>query len=490
MKTITHKLKSGVFLLAMTIYTIESFAQMAVGTNFWVTGWGTGQKEYFKTGQNWATIGSGTNWKTANPWRDDFIAEISMYNTFRFMDWQRTVGATDVNWSDRVKPTTDHFNNGGKVALEWCVNLANRLNKNVWFCVPHAASDDYIKQMAIFLRDNLEVDRKIYIEYSNETWNEVDVFTQSDWCIQKGEAGNYPGINKWYKGEAYSMHRSLQVFGIFEGVFGSANMGRWNRVRRVVGAGANLDFNKQALKNVYKSTKYNPNNRIIDFLAIAPYGGASGADGAASDVATKFRAHVDKTYNERIVPLNQTRIDNGIAALTTYEVGQHITINADKWSANPKIYDEYRYMMSKYKPMFNLFIMHYVHVGAWNSGNAWGAKKYTGQPLTEAHKYRALKDWQAANPAREEAEEENTSTIVVDSDVMIYPNPSSGIVNINVSGGDVKVNVYNSMGTLVASTYTIEGLAVMNLLNSGAGMYIIELSTEAGDILRKKIAIE
>lgn len=479
-KTITRCLIAfGTSLVAFATY-----AQMAIGTNFWVTGWGKGPGEYFKTGQSWGTIGSGTNWKTANPWRDDFVNEIKMYNTLRFMDWQRTNNNNDVNWTERTSPTSDHFNNGGEVALEWCVNLANRIDKNVWFCVPHKASDDYIRKLATFLRDNLEVDRKIFIEYSNETWNSV--FQQNGYCMTQGKNGGYPGLNDNYKGENYSMHRSLRVFGIFEEVFGSSNVGRWARVRRVVSCGGNLDWVDKALRDIYKSTTYNPNNRKIDFLAVAPYVGG-GIDGAASDVATKFRAETDKVYTNRVLVVEKSKNAYAIPAMAAYEGGHHINTNADKWSANSKIYAEYRYMLDKFKPKFAHFV-HYTHVGDWNGTNAWGAKRFTGQSDAEAHKYRALKDWAAANPAREAADEDAESFgKIEDTGLLIYPNPTAGLLNIEVNGQEAAIKVYNAQGSIVASAVTVEGIAKVNI--SGSGIYFVEVATET-DRTVKKVVVE
>lgn len=461
-----------------------AYAQnMAIATNFIRPGW-CKQGDYFKANQNWGTIGSGTNWKTADPWNPTFISEVGIYRIFRFMDAQITNGSTHINWSDRHKATDNH-NTAGYIALEWCINLCNKMDRDIWVCVPHQASDDYIWQMANFLKTHLEWDRKIFIEYSNETWNLATPFTQSKWCIEKGKAGNYPGANEWYKGEAFSLHRALQVFGIFENVFGSGNVGRWAKVRRVVCHGGNLDLTRQALKTVYKSTTYNPNNRKIDLLALAPYTGG-GIDGAASDVATKFRAETDRVYNNRVLYADQTRVDNGISTLTTYEAGQHITTNADKWSANPKIYDEYRYMMSKLKPK----IAHFVHFGhnmPANSGGAWGAKTYVGQPLTEAHKYRALKDWQAANPAREDGEEESQSAIFSDNGLSIYPNPTTGILNVVITGDDAKIKVFSSLGSTIVSTQTYEGEARIDLSRNSSGIYFIEITTLSDRIIKKVV---
>jgi hypothetical protein len=57
------------------------------------------------------------------------------------------------------------------------------------------------------------------------------------------------------------------------------------------------------------------------------------------------------------------------------------------------------YMLSQYSQYFSLF-MHYSHTGKWTNDadqSSWGSLDHTGQSISEAHKYRALVDWQKAH---------------------------------------------------------------------------------------------
>jgi hypothetical protein len=49
--------------------------------------------------------------------------------------------------------------------------IVRRTGTNAWVNVPHLATDDYVKQMATYLRDNIPLRRTIYVEYSNDAWN-------------------------------------------------------------------------------------------------------------------------------------------------------------------------------------------------------------------------------------------------------------------------------------------------------------------------------
>jgi len=54
-----------------------------------------------------------------------------------------------------------------------------------------------------------------------------------------------------------------------------------------------------------------------------------------------------------------------------------------------ELYGEYLAEMEKYYTHFS----HYCHAGQAGDGGAWGCIEYTGQPLGEAPKYRALVDY-------------------------------------------------------------------------------------------------
>ncbi len=76
----------------------------------------------------------------------------------------------------------------------------------------------------------------------------------------------------------------------------------------------------------------------------------------------------------------------------TYEGGQHFKKNADVYCSDPKIHADYSLYLSELAGHFDLF-MHYTHNGTWGKSNAWGAKNRVGQPMAEAHKYRALYEY-------------------------------------------------------------------------------------------------
>lgn len=272
------------------------------------------------------------------------------------------------------------------LAYEWMIDLSNRTGKDLWVCMPHMTDSMYWTSLAQLIYNNLDPSLKVYIEYSNETWN--GSFSQFEYTLEEGQNLGLPGSNQWYQGGAYSVWQSINVFKAFEDVFDSES----HRLVRVVAAMGNLDIARKALDNVLYASTWNPHGIMPDAFAIAPYIG-SGLDGAAPDIATSFRAAIDSRtslLNEGLGIANDHNLD-----YITYEGGQHITTNSHIWSVNPDIYDEYLYMLDLMEGYFSLYT-HYTHAGNWQTGGAWGAKAYTGQLLSEAHKYRALVDYVAS----------------------------------------------------------------------------------------------
>ncbi len=60
---------------------------------------------------------------------------------------------------------------GMGMPVEVMVKLANKLNVDPWFCLPHLCTDDYVTQFATYVRDHLNSNLVAYYELSNEVWN-------------------------------------------------------------------------------------------------------------------------------------------------------------------------------------------------------------------------------------------------------------------------------------------------------------------------------
>lgn len=398
------------YTVSVTVRPLEASTTMRVGTNFWyltppTDNW-SGELAMVP-GINWATAyGAGINGLGAtNIWNPAWLAQLEPYSSLRFMDWGNVNSSKMLTWLERRAPTDagnyEAYNDQLSVApnpglaYEWMIDLCNRTNKDMWICVPHQVDNNFVQQLATLIHSKLKSTLRVYVEYSNETWN--GSFSQFNYSIAQGQAMVMPGSNQFYQGQAYCVWRSLQAFDAFQSAFGAPQMG--SRVVRVFAFGGNMDTGREGLANVYESATWNPSNQVIDMLAVAPYVGSE-LDGASPTIATDFHAEIAVVEADVVATAVAVKAQFSIARLGCYEGGQHLLHNSQAWSADPRIYDEYRYMLTRWATHFDLF-MHYVHTGRWTNAadsSSWGALDNTNQAIGQAHKYRAIVDWLIANP--------------------------------------------------------------------------------------------
>src|SRR4030095_9936214 len=105
---------------------------------------------------NLKVIRPGYDPNTTQVFQNNYLEHLKQFSVLRFMDWTQTNNSTIVNWSDRTLPTDARQSNTKGVAWEYVVQLANMLHKDVWVNVPAKASNDYVTQLANFLKNNLD----------------------------------------------------------------------------------------------------------------------------------------------------------------------------------------------------------------------------------------------------------------------------------------------------------------------------------------------
>ena len=98
--------------------------------------------------------------------------------------WDQRAKMDDAMWGGSFR--TDLAKRAGRgVPLEVTVALANQLQRDPWFNLPHNATDDYVEKYAAYVRDNLDSKLKALIEYTNEPWN--GPFWANPYTIMKGK---------------------------------------------------------------------------------------------------------------------------------------------------------------------------------------------------------------------------------------------------------------------------------------------------------------
>lgn len=74
----------------------------------------------------------------------------------------------------------------------------------------------------------------------------------------------------------------------------------------------------------------------------------------------------------------------------------------------------------------------------------------------------------------------------VKEEVVIYPNPVNTILSIDTQESFNKINIYNTLGRLVISKEVNESVESINVEALNAGTYILELSNNTKQIIRKR----
>lgn len=155
-----------------------------------------------------------------------WIRRINGLRSVRFMDWMFTNGSKISRWDQR--PKTDNYTYvGGGAPVEVMVALANQIGADPWFNMPHLADNNYSRNFATYVRDNLDPDLITYVEYSNEVWNFT--FPQTAWALQQAKErwGRAAKNEGWMQ---FAGMKAAQVAQVWREVFGEDGKARLVRV--------------------------------------------------------------------------------------------------------------------------------------------------------------------------------------------------------------------------------------------------------------------
>ncbi len=327
------------------------------------------------------------------PFHPAFLARIAAFKMIRFMDWQRT-NHNDflMDWEDRARASfqTQASPERG-VALEHMIQLSNTLGADPWFCMPHLATDDYVVQFAIQCRNQLRPDLQIYIEHSNEVWN--GAFGQAQYALQTGKARGLSD-NDFQAQLRYHSQRSVQIFEIFEQVFGGTD-----RLVRVLGSQSDNPWVGTTVMDWDDAYQH------ADALAVAPYwdGGLTGNIGvlnmSMSQIMDILADDIDETRS-----ISEQNAANAAArglTLIAYEGGQHLTPKP-QYVDNPAMAQKF-IEINRHPGMYDLYVRdleHWADVGGgmyaifssmsvYSKWGSWGIMEYEDQDPATAPKYQA-----------------------------------------------------------------------------------------------------
>lgn len=347
-------------------------------------------------GQRWQP---GANF---SPFHPLFKERLEEFGILRFMQTMETNTSDVRTWSDRGDPQDarqssgqgNSFANG--LSVEYMVQLANELDADPWFNMPHMADDNYVRNFASYVRDNLEPARSVYVEWSNEVWNGAAGYEAAPWIAGQLRLPENSGLTTWQ----YVARESARDFGLWTQAFGSQS----GRVIRTIGA--------QAV-NPWIAERISENmNGQFDAIAIAPYFGPSQAQRAAytadttvDQVLQDLRGNLvyatqSVLAHQRLADDYSRRLNRDVRVLA-YEGGPHLNATSPvhmnvlhEATKSP----EMAVLLRDYLQQINSAgLDSYVHyrftdVDRPSQYGYFGVLDSPAQPLEEAHRYRMLLD--------------------------------------------------------------------------------------------------
>jgi hypothetical protein len=344
------------------------------------------------------------------PFHPLFLQRLEPFTCLRFMQWADINGTGLVSWTNRPAPNYYTQENTNGVALEYMVQLCNTLQKDAWICIPHAADDDYVRQTAQLLLNSLSPNLRVYVEYSNETWNSG--FPQEGYVQAQGvNLGLDP--DPFTAGQKYVARRSGQIWSVFQQVFGGATGSRLVKVMASAWYGAAVMRVSGLL-----DPGINVSGVLPDALAIAtyfdtpftpanlpPFAPYPTVDEIVTNLAVQAIAEVQAQVAQQ-KPLADT---NGWR-LVCYEGGQgfvgsggaqndtNLTAILAAANRDPRMLPLYTRFLDMLNAQGVDFFNNYSYCGNWSQYGSWGSLEFQNQPTNAAPKYAALVQWIAAHP--------------------------------------------------------------------------------------------
>jgi len=392
----------------------------------------------------------------------DYLAHLRNFRVIRMMNFMeaspsymcrnlekkafKTCLNQSITWKERAKMDDATWGGSSRTAfaqhkgvpIEVLIALANQLNRDPWFTLPHYADDKMVKQFAHYTHQHLNSNLKPHIEYSNETWNPG--FQSHYYVKQKGIDAGLDSVPTQYSFRStrnanyfaslrYYVQRSLEIFEIWNTEFGEDK----NRLVKIIsGQQGDTVLSEQMLQ-------YNNASEKINALAIAPYffgcidrstthctlSGNVLSDVESVDDIFDIIDHSNSKFGGDPSALKGTleKIDKQAKVaqkynvkLMTYEGGQHLTIMGSmgkleqtrknelrklfrEASRDPRMKERYQTLLNHWKALhkdndsIGLFTLYTMAQYYYDYGS-WGVKEWLTQARDTAPKFDAAMEFQ------------------------------------------------------------------------------------------------
>ncbi|MCC6412457.1 MAG: T9SS type A sorting domain-containing protein, partial [Saprospiraceae bacterium] len=413
------------------------------------------------------------------PYDANWLDKLAPFSTLRFMDWGYTNNSPMRNWDQRTLPTDYTWTRASGVPYEMWVDICNRTDADAWVCVPHAASDDYIIQLATMFRDELEPDRKIYVEWSNEVWN---------WSFEQA----HYGLDSMTQSLSWPERLAPRIGHVMQ-LWANVFAGQENRLVRVQGGQHGWwDIGER----IFAQLQADGQDHLIDAISPAAYMGLNNQVLATWDGTTTGQDVLDLAGEFTFDPAEWAMTGwlrhaalarNNNKKLVFYEGGQHFTPDPFgtvqpycqaliDCQTMPGMYDLYQRLFDTLRTLSGdeMLFMNFSFISPLGCQyGSWGALQsqfLDNAPFDNAPKYRALLDAiDLYNSCATSVSASEPSW----KNLRMYPNPTDGLVWLEGVEKSVLVRVFSADGKLV-SEQNLQG-NTLNFSGFQTGVYLVQV---------------
>jgi hypothetical protein len=372
-------------------------------------------------------LSPGFDYGTTEMFVPELLEILAPFRIMRTQGWQNAWWGKLANWADRPRLARFGSSEYG-VPYEYLPAIANATGKDLWLHVPPLATDDFVRELARFMRDNLDYERiqdarvlqgyttpfRIVLEYANEVWTSSSDADPNNWppalrrirdviAADRSYDGAYTGtygpswMTQWTElMQVGRVHADLLVkmAGIFREEF--AVIGRQDLIAPVLGGWAiGAGYSDVGLQWI--RDHYGPPGQYITYVATAPYFGPAD-DTSTGDLASLFTACSASIQGTDTVYADFARLvaEHGVL-MAGYEGGQGLSGTTNQTikhlaQHDARMHAAYIEYFTQWKEHFGeALFLHFALAGSqtpeytFQWGYWWGLTSVFQDPATCAH---------------------------------------------------------------------------------------------------------
>ena len=369
----------------------------------------------------------------------EYLAYLRPYTVIRplHMTGDQLTYGPSIAWEDRKPENYSHWGGALGAPYEVVMDLANQSESDLWLIIPVAASDSFVRELARLALEELDSDRKLYIELGNELWNWSDPYALGrEYALQQaverwpdvlGEERAYTDgdpVDELMIVYSWQGTRTVEVANIFDQVWGAQSDRVVSVLAGQIGASHPFWFPSRFLLGTPVAVGEEglpPAGEQVDAFAVAPYiseeeGVIEFSDASAEAFLDDARRYVrgEPPYGPDAPEPGMRymiRSDRELAAeyglpLISYEGGQHFTgsrFKRDEVNVSQAMYDLYRALYTTWREEGGGLFTHYAGIiprgqnepgtePTYYQSENFGIKELQTQSPAEAPKWRATLD--------------------------------------------------------------------------------------------------